>query len=163
MDLDIKIREIEKSEIAELDNFLYEAIYNAEGQEKINREITSLPELSRYVKDFGRENDICFVAELPGKLVGAIWTRIFTDEERGYGYVDSKTPELSISVFKDYQQKGIGTNLLKTMIDKLTLCNYKQVSLSVDKQNYAFKLYQKFGFVILHSDEKSAIMVKRLK
>jgi len=162
MNFDVKIREIEKSEIPQLDIFLYEAIFIPEGEEKIDKEIIKLPELSRYIKNFGQDNDICLVAESENKLIGAIWTRIYSETERGYGYVDSKTPELSMSVLKEYQRKGIGTKLLKIMIDKLKEYEFEQVSLSVDLKNYAFRLYQKFGFVILESDDKSAIMIKKL-
>jgi ribosomal protein S18 acetylase RimI-like enzyme len=163
MNLNIEIREIDKAEIFQLDNFLYEAIFIPEGQEKIDREVTKVPELSRYIKNFGQKDDICLVAVLDGNLLGAIWTRIYPSTEPGYAYVDSKTPELSMSVLQDYRQKGIGTHLLKAMIHKLVKLDYEQVSLSVDKQNYAFRLYQKFGFVILDSDEKSAIMIKDLR
>lgn len=163
MDLNIKIREINNSEISQLGNFLYEAIYITEGQEKTERELINQPELMRYIKDFGQTNDICLVAELDGYLVGAIWTRIFKGTEHGYGHVDSNTPELSMSVLPKYQQKGIGTKLLREMIDRLINCNYKQVSLSVDKHNNALRLYQRFGFTILDSDKKSAIMIKNLK
>ncbi len=163
MDSNLIIREIYKFEISQLDKFLYEAIFIPEGQEKPDREIIKLPELSVYIKDFGKRDDICFVAELENKLVGAIWTRIYTETEHGFGYFDPKTPELSMSVLKDYQKKGIGTKLLKTMIDKLIQCEYEQVSLSVDKLNYAINMYKKFGFVSLYSDENSVTMIKKLK
>lgn len=157
------IREIDKSEILQLDKFLYEAIFIPIGQDQPVREIIKLPELSIYIKDFGKKDDICFVAELNNKLIGAIWTRIFTETEHGFGFVDSETPELSMSLLREYRQKGIGTILLKTMIDKLINCNYKQVSLSVDKLNYAINMYKKFGFDIIDYDEKSVIMIKKLK
>lgn len=163
MDLRIKTREIEKAEISHLDNFLYEAIFIPEGEEKPDRDIIKIPELSCYTKDFGKDTDLCIVAESQGNLIGAIWTRIFTETEKGFGYVDSKTPELSISVIENYRQHGIGTKLLKAMIDKLTQLDYEQVSLSVDKLNYALKLYKKFGFEIVKSDEKSETLIRRLK
>ena len=163
MDLKIIIRTIKKAEIFYLDSFLYEAIFISEEQEKPDRDIINLPVLSRYIKDFGQKNDLCLVAEVNGKLIAAIWTRIFTDSEKGFGYVDSKTPELSMSVLKDYRQQGIGTKLLKAMNDKLTKLEYDQVSLSVDKLNYALKMYKKFGFMIFESDEKSVVLIKRLK
>lgn len=159
----VTIREIKSSEIIYLDDFLYNAIFIPEGQERPDKEIIKLPELSRYYNDFGKETDICLVAELNGKLVGAIWTRIFSADEQGYGYVNTKTPELSMSVKTEYRQQGIGTKLLKTMFGKLILLKYEQVSLSVDKLNYAYKLYQKFGFETIASDDKSATMIKRLK
>jgi ribosomal protein S18 acetylase RimI-like enzyme len=48
------------------------------------------------------------------------------------------------------------------MLEKLTQLKYKQVSLSVDKENYAFGMYQRFEFEVVHSDEKSATMIKKL-
>jgi len=101
------------------------------------------------------------VAELNGDLIAAIWTRVFTRTEKGFGYVDSKTPELSMSVNIKFRRQGVGTSLLKAMIEKLRKLDYAQVSLSVDLLNYAYKLYQKFGFEIVKSDGNSATMIKR--
>ena len=159
----LKIRLIDNSEFLYLEQFLYEAIFIPEGAAKLDFNIIYRPELAVYFKDFGRNDDICFVAEQDGKLVGAIWTRIFDDTERGYGYVDSNTPELCMSVLTDYRQKGIGTILLKTILDKLSQNNYQQVSLSVDKINYAVKLYKRFGFNELFTVGESVTMIKKLK
>jgi len=163
MNLRIKIRDIKNNEISHLDDFLYEGIFIPGGLEKPDKDIIKLPALSRYIKDFGKDTDLCLVAELNGDLIGAIWTRIFTETEKGYGFVDTKTPELSMSIIEYYRNKGIGTKLLTAMINKLTQLDYDQVSLSVDKLNYAFRLYHKFGFETVESDEKSATMIKRLK
>jgi len=163
MDLMINIREIEKAEIFHLDNFLYDAIFIPEGQKKPDNEIIQIPELFCYIKDFGKDSDLCLVAESQGDLIGAVWIRIYTEFKKGFGYVDSKTPELSMSVVEKYRKQGIGTKLLIKMIERLIQCGYVQVSLSVDLENYALKLYQKFGFVIVQSDTKSAIMIKQLK
>lgn len=163
MDLMINIREIEKTEIFQLDKFLYEAIFIPEGQKKPDTEIIQIPELLCYIKDFGKDSDLCLVAEYRGDLIGAVWIRIYTESEKGFGYVDSKTPELSMSVVEKYRKQGIGTRLLTNMIERLIQIGYEQVSLSVDLENYALKLYRKFGFVIVQSDNKSATMIKQLK
>lgn len=163
MELKIKVREIKKSEIARLDDFLYDAIFIPAGHKKPDKTIIKLPELSRYIDDFGRNTDLCLVAEYNENLIGAVWTRFYTETERGYGFVDTKTPELSMSVTEFYRNKGIGTKLLTAMINKLIQLGYDQVSLSVDKLNYAFGMYKKFGFETIESDEKSATMIKRLK
>lgn len=163
MENKIKIRDIKNNEISYLDNFLHEAIFIPQGQEKPDKEIIKIPELACYIKDFGKETDLCLVAEIEGDLIGAIWIRIFPETEKGFGYVDSKTPELSMSLVENYRNRGIGTQLLIAMIDKLSMLDYNQVSLSVDKLNYAYKLYAKFGFEMIKSDDKSAILVKRLK
>jgi ribosomal protein S18 acetylase RimI-like enzyme len=56
----------------------------------------------------------------------------------------------------------MGTRVQKVE-EKLKALNYQKVSLSVDKTNYAFKLYRKFGFEVVKSDEESITMTKKLK
>ena len=102
------------------------------------------------------------MAEIQGKLIGAIWTRIFNENEKGYGFVNAETPELSMAVFEQYRHKGIGTLLLKEMIRKLTEQKNSQVSLSVDIENYAYDFYKRNGFKNFDSTEKSAILIRRL-
>ena len=112
---------------------------------------------------YPKDSDLCLVAEFHGILIGAIWTRTFSEFEKGFGYVDSRTPELSMSVVKSYRKQGIGKILLTKMIEKLIQYGYEQVSLSVGLDNYALKLYQKFGFNIVQSDNKSAVLIKQLR
>ena len=158
---DITIRELGTGEVSCLEDFMYDAIFIPEGVERPAREIIHLPELACYFQGFGREHDYCLVAESEGELVGAIWTRLFPETRKGYGYVDAHTPELSMSVKAPFRQRGIGSRLLTAMLDKLRQKGYKQVSLSVDEANYAYRMYQKAGFVTVSSDGISAIMLKR--
>ena len=58
-----------------------------------------------------------------------------------------------------YRNYGIGTKLMITMLDELKRCGYKQTSLSVQKQNYAVKMYKKTGFQIVDENEEEDIMV----
>jgi len=39
------------------------------------------------------------VAEVDGKIVGAVWVRIMND----YGHIDNETPSLAISLYKEYR------------------------------------------------------------
>ena len=57
-----KVREIAPSEYAELENFLYEAIYIPDGATKPSRKIIEQPELQVYVKDFGTQAADCGIA-----------------------------------------------------------------------------------------------------
>jgi ribosomal protein S18 acetylase RimI-like enzyme len=160
---DYKIRDIRSDEFFHLEDFLYDAIFIPEGAERPGKKIINLPELIIYYKDFGKASDVCLVADLNGTLIGAVWTRIFPETEKGFGFVDENTPELSMSVKKDYRNLGIGAKLLTSMLEKLKQLKYQQVSLSVDKDNYAFGMYQRFEFELVHSDEKSATMIKKIK
>jgi len=157
------IRKITTDEIPRLRDFLYEAIFIPEGVEKPGREILDIPEIACYASDFGRPGDLCLVAELSGELAGAVWVRLFAHGAKGFGYVDEDTPELSMSVLTGYRRRGIGTSLLSAMIDRLEQLGHEQVSLSVDLDNYALRLYRKFGFEIVAIREGSATMVKPLR
>ena len=70
--MDYKIREIKESEYPVLSDFLYEAIFIPEGTKKPSRSIIEQPELQVYIADFGKADDWCLVAEIKGKIVGAV-------------------------------------------------------------------------------------------
>lgn len=152
------IRELKPNEYYLLNTFLYEAIFIPIGVTAPPQSIIYEPELQVYVKDFGKKDDKALAAIADGKTVGLIWTRIMDD----YGHIDNETPSLAISLLKDYRNKGIGSALLKHMIDKLKKCGYRQVSLSVQKANYAYKMYVKAGFETIEESDEEFIMVKKL-
>jgi len=156
------IREMEKHEIPLLEEFLYQAIFIPEGTERPGREILKLPEIHVYIKDFGKETDHCLVACKENLVIGAVWSRQFPENEKGFGFVDSDTPEIAMSVLQSYRKQGVGTLLLKVMLDRLARNGYRQVSLSVDVLNYACKMYQKSGFITIGTSEESVTMIKKL-
>lgn len=156
--MDYKIREIRKNEYSVLSDFLYEAIFIPEGMDKPPKSIIEQPELQVYIKDFGKEDDWCLVAEIKGKIVGAVWVRIMND----YGHIDNETPSFAISLYEEYRNMGIGTALMRDMLELLKKKGYEQTSLSVQKANYAVRMYQKVGFEVIDENEEEYIMVCRL-
>ena len=108
--MDYLIREMNREEYALLSDFLYEAIYIPKGVEPPPRSVVSLPELQEYIVDFGtRKHDHALIAEVQGRIVGAVWVRIMND----YGHIDDDTPSLAMSVYQEYRGHGIGTALLR--------------------------------------------------
>ncbi len=153
------IRDIQLEEISLLDNFLYEAIFIPEGVAAPPRSIIDQEDLQVYVRDFGRQpDDHCLVAECDGKITGAVWVRVMDD----YGHIDDRTPSLAISLYKEYRNRGIGTQLLLQMLELLRKKGYAQVSLSVQKANYALRMYQKAGFEQVADRGEEVLMVCRL-
>ena len=153
------IREMTAQEYPLLDAFLYEAIFVPEGVEPPSKSIITAPELRVYVKGFGAsKDDFALVAEVENKIIGAVWVRIMND----YGHIDDKTPSLAISLYKKYRGQGIGYSLIKEMLSLLQTHGYKHVSLSVQKANYAAKLYQKIGFRIIKEIGDEWIMTYNL-
>lgn len=157
--MNINIRKMRESEYALLNDFLYEAIFIPEGAELPPKSIINVPELQVYVADFGRrKDDYCLVAEVDGAVAGAVWVRIMND----YGHIDDDTPSVAISLYKEYRGCGIGTEMMKRMLSDLQERGYKKVSLSVQKANYAVKMYQGVGFEIVDENEEEYIMVSYL-
>lgn len=154
--MDVTIREIQKQDYSLLDDFLYEAIFIPDGAYPPPKTIITSPELQVYVERFGEaKDDWGLMAEVEGKIVGAVWARIMND----YGHIDDKTPSLAISLYKEYRGLGIGTAMMKEILALLKSHGYSQVSLSVQKANYAAKMYLKIGFKIIKENEEEYIMV----
>ena len=157
--MDVTIREIQKQEYPLLDNFLYEAVFIPEGVEPPPKAIIASPELQVYVEHFGElKDDWGLVAEVDAKIVGAVWVRIMND----YGHIDDETPSLAISLYKEYRGFGIGTAMMKETLVLLKSHGYSRVSLSVQKANYAAKMYVKVGFEIVREKEEEYIMICNL-
>lgn len=156
--MDFRIREIRENEYYILSEFLYEAIFIPEGMEKPPKAVMEQPELQVYIADFGKSDDWCLVAEVKEKIVGAVWVRIMND----YGHIDDETPSFAISLYEEYRNMGIGTALMRDMLEFLKDKGYKQTSLSVQKANYAVRMYQKAGFEVIDENEEEYIMVCRL-
>lgn len=154
------IREIKKTEYPLLRDFLYESIFVPEGAPPPPRSVLDIPEFQVYLLGFGTEkHDKGLVAEIDNRVVGAIWVRIMND----FGHVDDETPSCAISLHKEYRGMGIGTALMEKMLDSLRCEGYERMSLSVQKANYAFKMYCKVGFEIFDEKDEEYIMVNRLQ
>lgn len=160
MHMDYIIRKIRETEYPVLREFLYEAIFIPEGIPAPPKSIIDLPELQVYIANFGNEDaDICFLAEVDGKIVGAVWCRIMND----YGHIEDAVPSLAISLYKEYRGYGIGTALMKRILHELEQNNYERVSLSVQKNNYAFRMYKNIGFETIAENEEEYIMVYQIR
>ena len=146
-------------ELPLLNDFLYEAIYIPDGVMPPPRSIILNDELQVYVRDFGMQpDDRCLVAEIDGRVAGAVWTRIMKD----YGHVADDVPSLAISLYKEYRHNEIGSNLLSRMLQLLRRDGYHKVSLSVQKENYAAGMYLKADFEIWKETPEEYIMVCNL-
>ncbi|MDE6665441.1 MAG: GNAT family N-acetyltransferase [Ruminococcus sp.] len=153
------IRKIKSDEYRILDDFLYEAIFIPEGIEPPPKSIIEQPELQVYVENFGKKDDYCLVAEIDNKIIGAVWVRIMDD----YGHIDNNTPSLAISLYKEFRGQGTGMALLENILSLLKSENYEKVSLSVQKENYAYRMYLKAGFEVVDENDEEYIMVCNLR
>ncbi len=141
---------------------LYQAIHIPAGYELPPRTLLYLPDLACYVQDWGQSSDYGLLARdlTTGTSLGAVWIRLLTGENKGYGYVDDQTPELSIAVLPQYRGQGLGTALLSDLIS--TVSGYTAISLSVSASNPALRLYKRFEFKVVSQKAGSLTMVRKI-
>lgn len=93
-----------------------------------------------------------FVANADAEAIGAAWLRLWTQNNRGFGYVDPTIPELAMAVCPAYRGQGIGTTLLKHILEAAQ-AQFPAVSLNVRSNNPALQLYERMGFVKVTGSE----------
>ena len=104
------------------------------------------PSHARYVAGWGREGDRGVIAEVEGVAVGAAWWRFFSEDDHGYGFIEPAIPELSIAVAEEMRGHGVGTALLEALINQARQDRVPALSLSVEADNAALRLYERLGF-----------------
>jgi GNAT superfamily N-acetyltransferase len=121
-----------------------------------------LPAVSMYYRGWGRPGDAGFVAEEAGRPVGAVWYRLFTEEEHGDGYVDPETPELAIAVVDGFRGRGVGRRLLEAMHEHARAQGLRRIALSVDADNPARRLYAALGYEDFEPEDGKGRMLLEL-
>lgn len=124
--------------------------------------LAAKPRLRRYIEQWGRAGDAALVAVAGGRPVGAVWYRLFPEEEPGYGFVSASIPEVSVGVVPDGRRQGVGGALLAALIGRTMRDGRAALSLSVSKSNPARHLYEKHGFVQVRDDGDAWVMCRRL-
>jgi GNAT superfamily N-acetyltransferase len=114
----------------------------------------------RYVRNWGRPGDAGVIAMDGPHAYGAAWYRIFTTDEPGFGFVDEKTPDLTIAVVPSRRGKGAGRELLEALLDQARADGFEAVSLSTDARQVQW--YEGFGFQTVTESPHAVTMVARL-
>lgn len=125
-------------------------------------DVLAAPELAHYVAGWPRTDDLGVVADVEGRPVGAAWLRHFPADDPGYGFVDPAVPELSVGVEPDWRGRGVGTRLIEALLHAAGAAGVTAVSLSVEPQNPALRLYERLGFARVGGTGGSLTLVRRL-
>jgi ribosomal protein S18 acetylase RimI-like enzyme len=110
-------------------------------------ELLADPEIALYVAGWGRAGDAGVIAERGGERLGAAWYRRFSAAAHGYGFVDAAIPELSLAVRPGERGRGVGSSLLDALVRRAGDEGFASLSLSVELDNPALRLYERAGFV----------------
>lgn len=159
----IELRPATHADIEHLKKALFEAVsWNPERELPPYELVVAHEELARYHEGWGRRGDLAVIAEDGGEVVGASLCRLFTEDGHGHGYVDDKTPELAVAVWGGRRGQGIGTRLMEAIEDAAREAGCSRISLSVDADNPARKLYERLGYATLSVDDEGVRMLKAL-
>ena len=144
----VAIRELTSDDLPFLREMLYAALAWRPNPELPPFEVVmDHPQLVIFHAGWGREGDAGLVAEEGGWRIGAVWWRFFTDAEHGEGFLEESTPELAIAVLDGCRGRGVGRALMLAMHDLGRSRGIHRVSLSVDAENPAKRLYAALGYV----------------
>ena len=142
------IRDVESADRPFLEAMLFEAVHWQTGVRRpAIAKTLAKPEIARYVEDWGRHGDAGVVALEDDQPVGAAWYRLFAATRPGYGFVDERTPELTVGVVASQRRRGVGSALLDALLRQARGAGYQAVSLSVEPDNPAVRLYERAGFI----------------
>lgn len=110
------------------------------------------PLLAHYAAGWGRPGDMGYGVWHGETAIAAAWLRVWSEADKGFGYVRDDIPELSIGVAPDYRGQGIGTCLLAQLLADAKKY-FSAVSLSVRGDNPAVHLYLRVGFIPISGSE----------
>jgi ribosomal protein S18 acetylase RimI-like enzyme len=142
---DVVIRPGEEADVAFLGRMLCWA--GSWRSDELDESALAKPAVRPYIDGWGRPGDFALIAETPsGERVGAAWYRRFVAQDESYGFVDEKTPEVTIGVEPGHRRAGIGKALLEALADSAREEGCSRLSLSVEEDNPALRLYERVGF-----------------
>lgn len=106
--------------------------------------------LAPYVEGWGQPGDVGVVAvdAHTHERIGAAWVRLLGHAASSGSYDAAKTPELALAVLPSVFGKGVGSALLRHLLDAARL-QHPAVMLSVRADNPAARLYKRYGFEIV--------------
>lgn len=89
--------------------------------------------------------------------MGAAYCRL----AHGYGFVDERTPEVTIGVDAAHRGQGIGAALLAALAKLAKADGFEQLSLSVEPANPALRLYIRAGYRTIATDKGGSLTMLR--
>lgn len=157
----LHFRSITADDQAFLTEMLYLAFFVPEGAAPFPRSILDRPDILKYHMGYGKKGDYGFLALTGEEAVGAIWCRLHSQDNPGYGFVRSDVPELNIALLPAARGQGIGQQLMQYLEEELRAEGVPGISLSVDNRNTtAHYIYQKLGYEQVKEEGTAITMLK---
>jgi len=147
-----------------LADMLVEAVnWSSEWPKQSLKRVLSTHRTAHYIAGWPRDTDLGVIAEANGDRIGAAWLRFHPASDPGYGFIAADVPELTIGVVEDWRGRGVGRDLLRVIAEQALPAGIRQISLSVERKNFAQELYRSEGYRIVDcSGKDSDTMLKDL-
>lgn len=159
-----RLRKAARSDARFLGDMLVEAVNWAPARSTTRLDALADPAVARYVEGWKRPGDAGVVAvDSTGTPVGACWYRLFAADHPGFGFVAPGVPELTLGVVGIWRGEGIGRDLLRAALSQARQQGHSRMSLSVDRLNFAARLYRAEGFHTVERTESADTMVRVLR
>ncbi|MCK9472878.1 GNAT family N-acetyltransferase [Sulfurimonas sp.] len=114
--------------------------------DEVAKTVKDVLELETYSKFYGLSTKDLGLYALSGhKIAGAAWIRVLSKEDNANGYIDEKTPVLTIGVKPEFRAKGIGSAMLEQLFLEAGAL-FEQMSVSVLKSEKSIGFFKRHGF-----------------
>ncbi|MET0480162.1 MAG: GNAT family N-acetyltransferase [Mycetocola sp.] len=158
------LREATGSDARFLGDMLVEASEWMPSRSRSRVDVLADPKTAKYIAGWKRPGDAGTVAiDSTGTPLGACWYRLRPAHDPGYGFVAAGVPELTLGVVPVWRAQGIGRALLNAVVAQARASGHTRISLSVERANYAQRLYVSEGFHTVLAGENADTMVRILR
>ncbi len=115
--------------------------------DEIDKKLQDFAELDIYCRFYGLSSkDLGLYALSEHKIAGGVWIRLLKEDDKAKGFIDEKTPVLTIGVKPEFRKMGIGSAMLEQLFLEAGAL-FESISVSVLNNEKTVKYFQKFGFV----------------
>lgn len=115
--------------------------------DEVGKRVEDVLQLETYSKFYGLSSkDLGLYALSEHKIAGAAWLRLLKEDDNANGFIDEKTPVLTIGIKPDFRAKGIGSAMLEQLFLESGAL-FERISVSVLKSEKALSFFKKHGFV----------------
>jgi ribosomal protein S18 acetylase RimI-like enzyme len=105
------------------------------------------PVVARWTSGWGRAGDEAVLASIAGEPAGLAWCRRLRADDSGNSFVSEDIPCLAIAVERSARGHGIGGRLLDLLAERVAASGTAAITLAVEADNPARRLYPRHGFV----------------
>ena len=96
-------------------------------------------------------------------MSGRPGTACFPADDPGYGFVAADIPEITLGVASQARGRGVGTALMQRLLDRAVADRIAALSLSVEPENPAMRLYLALGFERVGESGGSITLLRTLE